>query len=423
MTTTAKNNWLTGLIAALLVAGAVGTSSAGLRFEAAYSSGPTDVRVWMDPGYGDGSEYYEDSEAYEDWNYGDVYPSADDVVLYVRASRSCFTTVYIIDTEGFIHVIHPLSPMDDAYLVGGRVYRFYLRDYGFDRGYFGRGVAFAFAVSSPMPFMYAEYGATVFGPRFGFQIYGDPFIAARLFYASILPPACTWSYIGVGYARFYVRQYVRYPSYLCLGWQGHHGDRGHGDWQNEAHRHYRTHAKDPYRVLRPSGGVEPQYLQYTKINRSGVKNVHDVRMRTPENATERSRPATREKREDVGRVTGVERRVTHERQVRQPENVNGLTSRERTREKATAGPVGNRVDRVRSTKNAFVASKRNYETMRKAYDRSGDQGRSDPGQTPVRTKTRKVTERTSDEARRVVALREGPSKKSSSGASAKRTKL
>ena len=406
MRTTAKKNWLTGLAAALMVAGAVGGSSAGLRFEAVYSTEPADVRVWMDRGY-DNDSYYEDGDADEMWEYGDVYASADDVVLYVRASRSCFTTVYIIDTEGFIHVVHPLSPFDDAYFVGGRVYRFYLGDYGFDRGCFGRGVAFAFAVSSPVPFGYADYGVSIFGPRVGFQIYGDPFIAARLFYASILPPACTWSYIGVGYARFYVTEYVRYPSYLCLGWDDHHGDRRHCDGQCGAHRHYRAHVKDPYRVLRPAGNVEREYLQYTKINRTGVKDFSDVRMRTSDTVAERSQPTTREKR------AGVERRI------KRSEDANGFVSRER----ATAKPTVDRVDRVRSTKDAFVASKRNYEKMRKVYDRFGDPGRSDPGKTPANVKTRKVTERASDEARRSVALKGTPSKKSSSEASAKRTKL
>lgn len=428
MTTTAKRNWLTGLAAALMVAGAVGTSSAGLRFEAVYSSEPTDVRVWMDRGYDNDSYDYEEGDAGEMSEYGDVYASADDVVLYVRASRGCFTTVYIIDTEGFIHVVYPLSPYDDAYFIGGRVYRFYLGDYGFDRGCFGRGVAFAFAVSSPVPFGYADYGVTIFGPRVGFQIYGDPFIAARLFYASILPPACTWSHVGVGYARFYVREYVRYPSYLCLGWDDHHGDRSRCDGQCGAHRYYRTHAKDPYSVLRPAGSVEREYLQYTKINRTGVKDYSDVRMRTADTQAERSQPTTREKR------AGVEKRV------QRSEKANGFVPRERVTVKPVVDRVDrttrsvrvpersdvvrtDRVDRVRSTKDAFVASKRNYEKMREVYDKSGDPGRSDPGKTPARTKTTKVTERASDEARRSVALNGAPSKKSSSGASAKRTKL
>ncbi len=422
MTTTAKRYGFACLFTILLVAGAVGTSSAGLRFEAAYSSGPTDVRVWLDEGYGDGSEYYDDGAAYEDWDYGDVYPSADDVVLYVRASRSCFTTVYIIDTEGFIHVIQPLSPVDDAYLVGGRIYRFYLRDYGFDRGYFGRGVAFAFAVSSPVPFMYANYGVTIFGPRVGFQIYGDPFVAARLFYVSILPPACTWGYVGVGYSRFYVREYVRYPSYLCLGWEGHHGGRGHGEWQSEANKFYRTHAKDPYRVLRPAGGAEQQDLRYTKITRSGVKDAADVRMRTPVTVTDGSRPTTREKPENFAPAArakrlDVERRAAQK--VEQPQNASRVVSRQ----KATTEPAVRNVDRVRSTRNTFVASKRNYEKMRKVYDRSGDPDRSDQGKAPARTKSTKVAERASDDARRVVALKGESPKKSSSGSSAKRTKL
>jgi hypothetical protein len=181
-------------------------------------------------------------------------------------------------------------------------------------------------------------------------------------------------------------------------------------------------------VLRPAGNVERESLQYTKINRTGVKDYADVRMRTSNAQAERSQPITREKR------AGVERRVER------LEDASGFVSRERVtvkpvvvREDLTTRSVRvpersdvvrtDRVDRVRSTKDAFVASKRNYEKMREVYDRSGDEGRSDPGKTPARTKSTKVTERASDEARRSVALKDGPSKKSSSGANAKRTRL
>jgi hypothetical protein len=461
MTSTAKRTWLTVLTAALVLAGTFGTSSAGLRFEAVYSSGPADVRVWLDRGYGD--EYYDGGDAEDAWEYGDVYPSAADVVLYVRASHDCFTTVYVIDTEGFIHVIHPFSPFDDAYLVGGRVYRFYLRDYGFDHECFGRGVAFAFAVSSPVPFGYADYGVSVFGPHVGVQIYGDPFVAAKLFYLSILPPACARGFVGVSYARFYVTEYVRYPSYLCLGWHEHYGVRSHCAGQSGVHRQYRTHAKDPYRVLRPAGNIEREFVQYTKLNRTGAKDFSDVRMRTSNTVTERSQPITREK------GTSLERRM------KRSEDNTGVVSRERATLKRTAERVDRkelgrkvsadvrtvgaeprkisadvkrssdstrptpsvrparptergdavRTDRVvRSTKDAFVASKRNYVKMREVYEKSGDRGRSDPGKTPVNTKTTKVTERASNEARNSVALGGAPSKqKSSSGKSAKRTKL
>jgi hypothetical protein len=254
-----------------------GTSNAGLHVEFTYRSAPADVRVWMGSAYDNGGRYY-DGDYYNGGYEYDVYPSENDVVLYVRASRSCYTTVYVIDTEGFVHVVHPLSPAHDAYLIGGRVYRYRLSDFGFYEPCFNRGVAYAFAVGSPVPFNYAHYGAGIFGPRIGFRIYGDPFVASRMFYASILPPACHRNLVAVGYARFYVREYRRYPGYLCAGWHHYHGVRTHCRGNCAAHRHYRIHAADPNRVIHPRREFRPGASDLAKIDRTASKDIRDIRV-------------------------------------------------------------------------------------------------------------------------------------------------
>ncbi len=302
MKKTATKTMLATLAGTLVLAAAWAvTANAGVRVEAVYTSQPADVRVWLERGYDHGS-YYDDVYYGYDGVYDyDVYPSAADIVLYVRAARSCYTTVYVIDTEGFIHVVHPFSPYGDAYLVGGRVYRFRLSDYGYGGRCFNRGVAFAYAVSSPVPFRYAYYGAGVFGPHIGFQIYGDPFVASRLFYMSILPPACNRGVVAVSYARFYVREYARYPNYLCHGWHDHRG-------QCAAHRQYRIHARDPYRVIHPKREISHDYARDTRINRSGVKDVADVRVRSTVRAKP-SRPIVRQRAGDSIPRQGVTRDV------------------------------------------------------------------------------------------------------------------
>ncbi len=342
----------------------IANSNAGLRVELVYSSAPVDVRVWLDEGYGNNT-YYDDYDNGTGYAY-DVYASSDDVVLNVRASRSCYTTVYVIDTEGFLHVIHPLSPRDNAFLVGGRVYRFDLRDYGFNDGYFGRGVAFAYAVSSPVPFSYASYGVGVFGPRIGFQVYGDPFVASKLFYLSILPHGCRRGHVAVSYARFYVREYVRYPSYLCVGWHQHCG--GHC----AAHRHYRVHTRDPYRVLRPTVEVRNEYAEYTRINRTGGKDINDVRVRDPR-ADERRKPSHPDNRK-FREGAGAERRV---RPIEGKKRITTAPTIEKTqrvvRRSTTVRPVNqsdtvrkNRV--VRSSRDDFIKSKENSAKIRRQLE-------------------------------------------------------
>lgn len=238
MTRVLKNMNTIALVATMLIALLASTAFAGVRFGARYASAAkADVRVWIAAGHDNGAYY-------------DVYPSFDGVVINVRASRACYAAVYVVDTEGFVHVLHPVSPWDDQFFVGGRTYRFNISNAPFCE-YGGRGVAYAFAVTSPVPFTFAEYGVGVFGRNFGFQVWGDPFVASRYFYLS-LAPACRPNLIAVGYARFYVAEYVQYPRYLCVGWHNMDGVRRVCRGTCEAYRWYNAHSKDPYRVLGPS---------------------------------------------------------------------------------------------------------------------------------------------------------------------------
>jgi hypothetical protein len=210
-----------------------------------------DIRVWVD----------------DTW---DVYPSYDDVVISVRAARSCYATLYLVDTEGFIHVIHPFTPYDDAWIEAGVTYRYAGRDLGLG-ALSGRGVAFVFAVGSPYEFDYTAYGDGIFVGRYGFRVFGDPFVASRHLYVSILPSWCNWDFIGVGFARFYVREWARYPRYLC---HGHHGAAVHvraGTYCRSCYRvydEYRSHVNDPYRVIRPASKYKTEFAGRTGIKRS-----------------------------------------------------------------------------------------------------------------------------------------------------------
>lgn len=197
-------------------------------------SASADIRVWVDDEY-------------------DVYETYEDVVLSIRAARDCYATVYVIDTEGFLHVVHPLSPYENAYVRGGVTYRFRGCDIGFG-ALAGRGIAHVFAVSSPRPFDYDSWGAEIFLGGFGFRVYGDPYVASRQFYVSILPRDCSPGFVSISTARFYVREWTRYPSYLCHSFKRdrHHVRFGEycGSCSGEYDR-YRRHAHDPYDVIKP----------------------------------------------------------------------------------------------------------------------------------------------------------------------------
>jgi len=209
-------------------------------------SGAADVRVWLD-------------------ETRDIYPSFDDVVVSVRAARDCYATVMLVDTDGYLHVIYPTSMIEDGWLEGGVRYRFRCGDLGLDP-YGMRGIAYVFAIGSPFPFVYAEYGNAIFAGHFGYRIYGDPYLACRQFYLSLLPARCNWDWVGVSYSRFYVKEWVSYPAYLCMGHYGsavHVGVGGHCPGCLRLCERYRHHVQDPYRVLRPTVRYKDAYAGRT----------------------------------------------------------------------------------------------------------------------------------------------------------------
>ncbi len=244
----------TGMILALamlgfLAAGAVSTASASRVF---VSNGGADIQVWVD----------------DTW---DVYPSYDDVVVNIRARRDCYATVYVVDTDGYVHVVYPFSQYDEAWIRGGRTYCYS----GYDLGLSvldGRGIAHIFAVSSPYPFDYSTYGASIFVGGFGFRIYGDPFVASRLFYTSLLSPSCRWDVVSVGFARFYIREWARYPHYLCRGHDGVHVRVGHYcNHCSSTYDLYRAHVADPYPAIHPRSRLKGRAANYAEIKRTQRK--------------------------------------------------------------------------------------------------------------------------------------------------------
>jgi hypothetical protein len=227
-------------------------------------AGHAGVRVWVDG--------------------GDIFPSYGDVSIWLRADRDCYTTLFLVDTAGYLHVLLPTSPYDPSWIRGGRTYRYRGCDIGFDR-LDGVGIAHVFAVGSPVPFDYSGYGAAVFAGGFGFRVYGDPYVACRDFYLSLLPVTCRWDYVGVSCSRFYVRQWVRYPAYLCCAAPGVHvrfGDSCRAC--SNLYVSYRHSVSDPDDVFRPAARFKSAYnardTRYVPANREATGRIERATSRT-----------------------------------------------------------------------------------------------------------------------------------------------
>lgn len=318
--------FLAVLIGSVLLAGVSSPADAGMSLGVTYATNPADIQVWL-----------ERADGYRGAAIGyDVYRSANDVILNVRASRSCYAAVYVVDNGGYIHVVYPLSPQDNTYLRGGNTYRFYMGDF-VAGGVFDRGVAYAFAVSSPFHFTFDRYGLGVFNANLGFQVHGDPYLAARRFYVSILPPACGLNVVGVSHTRFYIGEYVRYPRYLCAGWHDAQGTRTYCRANCEVYKHYRANAADPFRALRPTGSVFAAAENETEIIRTD-RWQGDVRIKTQRTA-------------NVGKPT--------------PYIAGDSGSRTWTTERHT-DPV------VKSSKDTFVRSKKDISAKRQQLKKRND---------------------------------------------------
>ncbi|MBP7460611.1 MAG: DUF4384 domain-containing protein [Candidatus Delongbacteria bacterium] len=63
-----------------------------------------DVEVWLDKGN------------------GAVYRQNESVAVYFKTNKDCFVTVYGIDTEGYLHLLYPLSKARNNFVRGGKTY-------------------------------------------------------------------------------------------------------------------------------------------------------------------------------------------------------------------------------------------------------------------------------------------------------------
>lgn len=243
--------WMMG--ATVATAMALPAKSEATRYVAhATVPAPVAVRVWVDG--------------------GDMFPDYSHVTLWLRADRDCYSSLFLVDTAGFIHVLNAR----DGWLYGGRNYGFRACDLGLDR-LDGRGIAYVFAAGSPVPFDYSSYGDAVCGNGFGYRVVGDPFVASREFYMSILPATCRWDCVGVSFTRFYVREWVRYPSYLCAAGPAYHVRLGDTCRDcADVHATYRCNTAAPYEAMRPSVRYKSAYAAPRHVVRNDQSQVRDA---------------------------------------------------------------------------------------------------------------------------------------------------
>jgi len=273
--------WSGLMMAAAFAAGATAPARSMAQYVAhATISAPVGVRVWVDG--------------------ADVFPDYGHVTLWLRADRDCYSSLFLVDTAGYIHVLNLGAAYDNGWVYGGRTYGYRGCDLGLDR-LDGRGIAYVFAVGSPVPFDYSYYGAGVCVNGFGFRVAGDPFVASREFYMSILPANCRWDCVGVSFTRFYVHDWVRYPAYLCSGGPAHvHVGDACPECAN-AYASYRCNVASPYDALLPRA----RYRDYPGYN-AGAEHI--VRFKAQSDRRDGYAPITPARASDLAPMVKETRR-------------------------------------------------------------------------------------------------------------------
>ena len=144
--------------------------------------------------------------------------------VYYRTSRDSQVSVFHIDTNGFMRVLHPGSPMDDHYALGERDYRVLFPESQYWHVDEDEGKGYLFIVASAAPldfsgFAYARYGG-------GWDIsavlqagYRDPFLMMDDIVEALIPRSWAAEF-ALDFVAYDIDHPHDYPRFLCYDCHG-----------------------------------------------------------------------------------------------------------------------------------------------------------------------------------------------------------
>ncbi len=153
-----------------------------------------------------------------------VLRRGDQVRVYYRASRDAFVSIFHIDTNGFARLLHPGSPTDDHFVLGGRDYRVLFPESRYWHVDEDEGKGYLFIVASPEPLDFSNF--TYSRRRGGWDItamaqtgYRDPFLVMDDVVAALIPQWWAEDY-ALDFHAYDVDQPHDYPRFLCYDCHG-----------------------------------------------------------------------------------------------------------------------------------------------------------------------------------------------------------
>ncbi len=153
------------------------------------------------------------------------------VRVFYRASRDAYVSIFHIDTNGFLRMLHPGSAADDHRALAGRDYRVLFPESRYWRVDEDEGKGYLFVVASPTPFDFSGFaysrreGGWNLG-AVGRATYRDPFLVMDDVVAALVPESAADDY-ALDFVAYDIEVRHDHPRFLCYQC---HGFRPMFDW-------------------------------------------------------------------------------------------------------------------------------------------------------------------------------------------------
>ncbi|HWP38795.1 MAG TPA: DUF4384 domain-containing protein [Gemmatimonadales bacterium] len=157
-------------------------------------------------------------ELWTDREHGSVVQRGDRVRVFFRTDQDGYVTVFRVDTDGRVRLLHPDAPWEDNFARARRSYEVDRRygDFAFViDDYPGEGYVFALVTLDPF-----DYSQVVRGDHWDYRaiatdgrIAGDPYRALQDIVSLIVP--ANYDTYGYDLFTYYVERRYDYPRFLC----------------------------------------------------------------------------------------------------------------------------------------------------------------------------------------------------------------
>ena len=160
---------------------------------------PIEARIWLDHGV------------------EPILHSGDRVQVFYRTNYDAYVSIFHINTDGRVTLLHPSSPGSPHYVRGGRDYRLRISNRDYWRVQDDAGVGYFFVLASPTPFDFGAFPSAGYGGwnlmSVGSEVYRDPFVAMDD-YVSYLIPDWTQAEYALDFSLYNIVNAYRKPSVI-----------------------------------------------------------------------------------------------------------------------------------------------------------------------------------------------------------------